>query len=228
MDGVYRHQRHFYDATRKYFLLGRDPLIAALDVPEGGSVLEVGCGTGRNLTLAAKRYPHAHCFGLDISRRMLETAARSVARANLDDRVRLARGDATRFECRALFGMSKVDRIFLSYTLSMIPDWQAALCTSLANLAPGGSLHIVDFADQSGFPDLFGRTLRAWLARFHVTPRVDLIDVAGALAHAHKGHLVARSLYRDYALHIIVTLPPQPPADAARMQNDIGRDPLPA
>ena len=30
MDGVYRHQRHIYDSTRKYYLLGRDRLIAGL------------------------------------------------------------------------------------------------------------------------------------------------------------------------------------------------------
>ena len=24
MDRMYRHQRHFYDATRKFYLLGRD------------------------------------------------------------------------------------------------------------------------------------------------------------------------------------------------------------
>ena len=28
MDSVYRRQRHIYDVTRKYFLLGRDTLIA--------------------------------------------------------------------------------------------------------------------------------------------------------------------------------------------------------
>ncbi|TIV74063.1 MAG: SAM-dependent methyltransferase, partial [Mesorhizobium sp.] len=33
MDGVYRWQRHIYDLTRKYYLLGRDRLIDGLDVP---------------------------------------------------------------------------------------------------------------------------------------------------------------------------------------------------
>ena len=41
MDGVYRYQRHIYDLTRKYYLLGRDGLIADLDVPAGGAVLEM-------------------------------------------------------------------------------------------------------------------------------------------------------------------------------------------
>ena len=77
MDGVYRYQRHFYDLTRKYYLLGRDRMIAGLDVPPDGTVLELGCGTGRNIVLAARRYPDARFFGLDISAEMLETAQAS-------------------------------------------------------------------------------------------------------------------------------------------------------
>ncbi len=57
MDRVYRHQRHVYDLTRKHYLLGRDHLIDRLEPPAGGHVLELGCGTGRNLIAAAKRYP---------------------------------------------------------------------------------------------------------------------------------------------------------------------------
>ena len=53
MDRVYRHQRHFYDATRKYYLLGRDPMIAGLMPPANGSILEIGCGTGHNLPMLA-------------------------------------------------------------------------------------------------------------------------------------------------------------------------------
>ncbi len=57
MDGIYRWQRWIYDLTRKYYLLGRDRLIADLDAADGASVLEIGWGTGRNLVAAARRYP---------------------------------------------------------------------------------------------------------------------------------------------------------------------------
>ena len=40
MDAMYRRQRHIYDLTRKFYLLGRDELIAELNPPEGGAVLE--------------------------------------------------------------------------------------------------------------------------------------------------------------------------------------------
>ncbi len=104
MDRIYRRQRHVYDVTRKFYLLGRDQLIAALDPPAGGSVLEVGCGTGRNLILAARRYPEARFFGLDVSGEMLATAGINIMRAGLGKRISLGLGDAARFEPEALFG----------------------------------------------------------------------------------------------------------------------------
>jgi S-adenosylmethionine-diacylgycerolhomoserine-N-methlytransferase len=75
MDSVYRWQRHIYDATRKYFLFGRDRLIRGLRIPYGGAILEIGCGTGRNLSLVRALWPKTQIHGLDISPLMLETAA---------------------------------------------------------------------------------------------------------------------------------------------------------
>jgi len=137
MDAIYRTQRHFYDLTRKYYLLGRDRLIRHLSPPPGGSVLEIGCGTGRNLIVAAKAWPDAHFFGIDISEAMLETARAKVAKAGLSDRITLAQGDATAFDAQALFGRPAFDRVFQSYTLSMIPDWQGAIREAAAKIALG-------------------------------------------------------------------------------------------
>ena len=75
MDAIYRTQRHFYDLTRKYYLLGRDGLIDALAPSKDGSVIEIGCGTGRNLIVAARAWPDARFYGIDISEAMLETAS---------------------------------------------------------------------------------------------------------------------------------------------------------
>ena len=199
MDGIYRHQRHIYDLTRRYYLLGRNDLIAALDPPAGGSVLEIGCGTARNLTLAARRYPEARLFGIDISAEMLKSAAATVSRNGIGNRVRLAQGDATRFDAESLFGEARFDRVFLSYSLSMIPGWEAALREAIMAVAPGGELHVVDFGQQSALPGWFGKALRAWLARFHVTPRSSLHEVLAAIAAENQGELRFATLYRDYA-----------------------------
>lgn len=207
MDGVYRRQRHIYDLTRKHYLLGRDRLIADLDPPKGGTVLEIGCGTGRNIIAAARRYPRARFFGLDISDEMLKSARANVDKAGLSGRITLARADATAFDAKALFGSAAFDRVFVSYSLSMIPPWREALRQTMAVVAPGGRLHVVDFGEQDGLPRWFGAALRAWLAKFHVEPRGDLEAEMRAAVRDRGGALAFTSLYRDYARYGVVTLP---------------------
>lgn len=207
MDGVYRRQRHFYDLTRKYYLLGRDRMIAGLDAPANGTVLELGCGTGRNIVLAARRYPGARFFGLDISSEMLETATEALGREGLQHKVRLAEGDATAFDAGKLFARENFDRVFISYSLSMIPGWEKAVAAALAVLKPGGSLHIVDFGRQERLPGWFRSALRAWLAKFHVSPRDSLREVLESICQREAASLSYETLYRGYAVHAVVTKP---------------------
>lgn len=205
MDGVYRHQRHFYDLTRKYYLLGRDQMIGRLDVPAGGTVLELGCGTGRNLIQAARAYPEARFHGLDISAEMLETAAVAIGRQDLSSRVGLARGDASGFDPEKLFGLAGFDRIFISYSLSMIPEWRRTIAAAIEALNEGGSLHVVDFGRQERLPSWFKGALRAWLAKFHVSPRDSLREVLEAESRRAGKSLRFDSLYRGYAVHSVLT-----------------------
>ncbi len=202
MDAIYKSQRHIYDLTRKYYLLGRDRLINGLAPPPGGSVLEVGCGTGRNLILAARRWPEARLFGLDISEAMLETAAANIAKAGLSDRIRFAPADATHFVPQTLFGEAAFDRIFQSYTLSMIPNWQGALQEGVRHLASTGELHVVDFGQQEHLPAPFRKALFAWLARFHVEPRAGLRSALAEAAGDRAVHFAP--LYRGYAWSAMV------------------------
>ncbi len=200
MDGIYRYQRHIYDASRLYYLLGRDRMIAELGVPDGGTVLEIGCGTARNLVAAARRYPEARFYGIDISAEMLKSAQANIRRAGLEHRITVARADAAHVDGQSLFGIARFERIFFSYSLSMIPPWREALAAACANLSPRGELHTVDFSAQSGLPSWFGRGLNRWLASFHVSPRLDLRRELSLLATARGGHAVTRPIFRDYAV----------------------------
>ncbi|MEZ5802796.1 MAG: class I SAM-dependent methyltransferase [Rhizobiaceae bacterium] len=199
MDRVYRHQRHFYDITRKFYLLGRDPMIAGLRPPAGGSVLEIGCGTGRNLVKAAKRYPGVRFFGVDISRQMLDTAAKAVTAAGYRDRARLACADAAAFDPQRVFGEPAFDRIFISYAVSMIPQWRSVVANAAARLAPGGEMHIVDFGDLADLPRWSKAALYAWLHWYHVTPRPDLFATGAETAQRLGGSHEERRLYRGFA-----------------------------
>jgi S-adenosylmethionine-diacylgycerolhomoserine-N-methlytransferase len=207
MDGIYRYQRYIYDLTRKYFLLGRDTMLAGMAPPAGGTVLEIGCGTGRNLIVAARRYPDARFYGFDISEMMLETARANIARAGLGHRITVAQGDATDFSADALFGVPAFDRVFISYSLSMIPPWRQAIPAALAAVKPGGSLHIVDFGQQDGLPKAFRSGLHAWLAKFDVAPRADLEAALRDAALASGADLTFERLFRDYAQHAVLRKP---------------------
>jgi len=206
MDAVYRHQRHIYDVTRKFYLLGRDDLIDGLAVPRGGTVLELGCGTGRNLALAAERYPRAYFHGLDISSVMLETAQKRLLRRHIHDIVQLAEGDASAFDPQRLFGRRHFDRVFLSYALSMIPPWEQTIGAALDCVAPGGSLHIVDFGQQEHLPSWFRRALRRWLAAFHVSPRDSLREVLESECEKRGASLSFDSRFGGYAVHAVVSV----------------------
>ena len=202
MDGIYKSQRHIYDLTRKYYLLGRDQLINDLKPDDGHNIVEVGCGTGRNLIKAAKTYPNATFYGLDISEEMLITARANVEKAGLNGRITLTQGDASNFTVQDLFGFEKADRVFFSYTLSMIPPWQEAINQGFNALAEDGTLHIVDFGQQEELPSWFRAILMKWLALFHVEPRKELAEVATGVAVKHERKGKFSPLYKGYAWSI--------------------------
>lgn len=194
MDATYRYQRVIYDATRRYYLLGRDQLIADLAPARGHRILEIACGTGRNLDLISRRHPGCRLFGLDISGEMLHSA-----RAKLGRRAHLVQADACSFDAMRAFGEAEFDRIILSYSVSMIPDWMAALDTAARHLAKGGQLHVVDFGDLSGLPQWFRRALHRWLAKFHVTPRENLAVALESVAARHGCEVRHGTHFRGYA-----------------------------
>ena len=200
MDRMYRRQRHIYDLSRKFYLLGRDEALRRLRPAPSNRVVEIACGTGRNLVKLARAYPETRLFGLDVSREMLATAAASTARAGLASRIALAQGDATAFDPQALFGCASFERVMISYALSMIPPWREALAHALDVIAPGGSLEIVDFGDCAGWPGPLKAGLRRCLAGFDVTPRDDLADALQRLAAERGMTCEVGSRFRGYAI----------------------------
>lgn len=163
LNRYYGFSRWFYDATRKYYLRGRDQALASLIEEPWNSLVEVGPGTGRNLQFLRRARPSAAYGGLEASDAMLEYATRRI------DWAPLVQGFAETADFVSVLGKAP-ERILFSYCLSMVQKPTVALENARRQLAPGGAVIVVDFADAASMPRLPRRLLHIWLNQFHVKP----------------------------------------------------------
>ena len=199
MDAMYRWTRHIYDASRKYYLLGRDKLIQRLALTEKDQLCEVGCGTARNLRKIAKRYPSTTLYGIDASDEMLKTAAIKMEQYGVKNRVHLAQGFAQSFSAKEQFGLEQpFNKFVFSYALSIIPPWKESLNHTIDILPKGGEIHIVDFGSCAGQPALFRMIIFWWLKMFHVYYKPEIEAYLKELQAQGKGQLEFEQLYGGY------------------------------
>jgi S-adenosylmethionine-diacylgycerolhomoserine-N-methlytransferase len=199
MDRMYRYQRYFYDLSRKYYLLGRDKLLKQIAVNDGDQVLELGCGTARNLIVLAEKFPNANFFGLDASAEMLKTAQAKIESKKITN-INLKAALADEFSFAKTFELpDKFDSCLFSYALSIIPPWRESIDNALDNLKPGGNLYIVDFYNAKDLPAWFRKLLKSWLKQFHVAYPEELIPYLESLENQGAGKLKVTSIARSYA-----------------------------
>ena len=188
LNRYYGVSRYFYDATRKYYLFGRDETLREIAADRRWTkLLEIGPGTGRNLARMHRLRPDAELGGVEASDAMLEHARKRCPHA------RLEHGFA---EDASLADMlsGPPDRILFSYCLSMVEERHKALAHTRAALAPGGEVIVVDFADFEGLPEGFSRLFRAYLGAFHVHPldEATLADATSVRFGPRHYYAVAR------------------------------------
>lgn len=146
MQRYYRLQSKIYDATRWSFLFGRQHTIRLFPFTpaDAFSVLEVGCGTGYNTQLMAKRFLKARITSLDVSTDMVDLARRRTAA--FGNRVQVLHQP---YEAGSNQFHNQPDLILFSYSLTMInPQWHELLRQAARDLKPGGILAAVDFHDS--------------------------------------------------------------------------------
>jgi S-adenosylmethionine-diacylgycerolhomoserine-N-methlytransferase len=164
LNRYYGASRSFYDATRKYYLFGRDATIRELASDLAWRrLVEMGPGTGRNLALLHRRRPDADLGGIEASDEMLAYAKARCPWA------RLEQGFAEDASLAVLWG-APPDRILFSYCLSMVRDPREALAHARRSLACRGQVVVVDFGDLTGLPGSLARAFYAYLKAFHVRP----------------------------------------------------------
>jgi len=180
LESFYRDQADHYDRSRAGLLKGRHDLMEMLPVPDGGVWVEMGGGTGANLEhLGERRSRLSKVYLVDLSASLLDVAQRRKETLGWSN-VELVRADATTFTPPA----GPVDVVVFSYSLTMIPDWFAALDRAWDLLRPGGVIGVVDFHVSRKHP-LPGRVRHSWLtrtfwpawfARDNVFPSADHIE----------------------------------------------------
>lgn len=159
IERYYRFHSVIYDATRWSFLFGRTRIIREIGaaVPRPKRILEVGCGTGKNLLALAKAFPEANITGLDLSSAMLDLARKKTAR--FGQRVQHIQ---QKYD-RPLHEKPEYDVVLFSYALSMFnPGWEIALDAALKELKPDGIVAVVDFHDSQF------KIFQGWMGVNHV------------------------------------------------------------
>jgi len=172
-----------YDSTRWMILHGRRAAVELLALRPDSQVLEIGCGTGLNFRRLLEKLDPARgvLTGLDFSADMLRRARRRIERRGWAN-VRLVLEDATCFSLPPRF-----DAVLFAYSLTMIPDWRAALERAYGHLRPGGRLVVLDFGRFQSWGPL-GGLMRLWLRLNHVSTDRPYVEGLRSIC----GHVRAR------------------------------------
>lgn len=162
MNRYYGLQSRFYDLTRWAFLFGRRQIVTDLDLSTGENVMEIGCGTGVNLkTIRSAVGDEGTIVAVDCAAPMIERARARVRRQEWRN-IEVVENEYGRAPVRPGWA----DAVVFSYSLSMIPDWEAALDCAREELVPGGRIGVVDFC--LSHKNLRTRSFLRWMDLNHV------------------------------------------------------------
>ena len=145
-------------------------------VPDGGKILDVGCGSGALAIAVAKRNPNAEIIGIDRWGKEYASYNRQLcernARAEKVNNTRFQQGNAVKLD----FADETFDAVTSNYVYHNIPgDRQAYLLETLRVLKKGGAFALHDIFSKSKYGDMqaFVKKLKAMGYE-----EVELIDTA--------------------------------------------------
>ncbi|MDR3108930.1 MAG: class I SAM-dependent methyltransferase [Planctomycetaceae bacterium] len=180
LDNFYGVQADDYDDFRKRLLPGREQLWNELvdnGAANGVVWYDMGGGTGSNLQYFGDNIAQMErVYVVDLASTLLNVADRRIREQGWEN-AKVIEADATTF----LPEEKQVDVVTFSYSLTMIPDWFAAIDHAYEILKPGGRIGVVDFYVSRKYPSenhkRHGWTKRtfwpAWFSRDNVFPSPD-------------------------------------------------------
>lgn len=131
-----REQKFAIDPILEYEQKVRSQMvISMLDAKPDELILDVGCGTGRDLIELVKT--GCKCIGIDFSGKMIEESKKELSKNGITA-VELETGDATNLR----FPDRMFDKVFASEVLEHIPDYNRAISEMARVLKPSGCLVI--------------------------------------------------------------------------------------
>jgi arsenite methyltransferase len=146
------------EVTARFAGIGNPHAIAPL--PTGATVVDIGCGAGTDLLLAARRIgPAGQAIGVDMTpdmRAMARAGAAACGLANVDVRD----GDATSLP----LDDASVDVVMSNGVLNLVPDKLRALSEMRRVLRPGGRVQIADIVLGVELPESARQDVNLWAA----------------------------------------------------------------
>lgn len=162
LESFYGGQAAAYDSFRRRLLRGRQELWQALREPDRAVWVDLGGGTGANLEYFGERLSRLQqVLIVDLAPSLLAVAKQRIQAGGWTN-VHAVEADATNFQPPD----QPADVVTFSYSLTMIPDWFAALENAWAMLRPGGLLGVVDFYVARKFPREADRRHSWWTRSF--------------------------------------------------------------
>ena len=139
-----------YDRYARLLSFGQDPrwrrfLVSRIDVGPEHTVLDVATGTAA-VAIELSRRTGCRVVGLDQSPEMLETGARRLQAAGLEDRIELVEGTAVRLP----FSDQTFDGLTFTYLLRYVDDPGETMRELARVVRPGGTIAMLEFGVPRG------------------------------------------------------------------------------
>ena len=144
------------EVTSSFAGIGNPHAIAP--IPEGSVVLDIGCGAGTDLLLAARSTgARGRAIGVDMTGAMRDLAVQGARACGLDN-VEIRAGDATELPVED----ASVDVVISNGVLNLVPEKRRAISEIARVLRPAGRLQIADIVIGQVLPESALRDVDLW------------------------------------------------------------------